>query len=195
MFSRYTEVMFKVMLALLLLKQSIVSHPISINGEECQCPAENNADGIHKNMPCGEGKFRDPLEILGVRFPELRTKHLCKADVFMYADKITNVNFPPEAIKLCGCVCDGYQDTMVIDIGVKVKVINANCDYTGATIIEEHSANETHPAKCPDLSTACVCTYNVRCNQRTRPITYTLTPNERGYLKVEVADCGNSNVT
>lgn len=133
--------------------------------------------------------------VTGVKFPELRTKHLCKADVFMYADKITNVNFPPDAIKLCECVCDGYQDTMVIDVGVKVKVINSNCDYTGATIIEEYSANDTHPAKCPDLSTACVCTYNVRCNQRTRPITYTLTPNEKGYLKVEVADCGNSNVT
>ncbi|KAL4125971.1 hypothetical protein QTP88_010203 [Uroleucon formosanum] len=188
--------MFKVMLALLMLKQSIVSHPISFNGsEECQCPVANNADGIHKNTPRGEGKFRDPLEILGVKFPELRTKHLCKADVFMYADKITNVNFPPDAIKLCECVCDGYQDTMVIDVGVKVKVINSNCDYTGATIIGEYSANDTHPAKCPDLSTACVCTYNVRCNQRTRPITYTLTPNEKGYLKVEVADCGNSNVT
>jgi len=38
---------------------------VIVKGEECQCPAENNADGIHKNIPCGEGKFRDPLEILG----------------------------------------------------------------------------------------------------------------------------------
>lgn len=133
--------------------------------------------------------------VTGVKFPESRIKHLCKADVYMYADKISNVSFPTDAIKLCGAVCEGYQDTMIFDVGVKVKVINANCDYTGATIIEQHSANETHPAICPDLSTACVCTYNVRCNQRTRPITYTLTPNQKGYLRVEVADCGNSNVT
>ncbi|XP_026820392.1 uncharacterized protein LOC113559000 [Rhopalosiphum maidis] len=196
MFSKHTEEMFQVVLTLLLLLRSAVSHPIRLNSEECQYPSENNVEGMYNAPPpCGEGRFRDPLEILGVKFPESRIKHLCKADVYMYADKISNVSFPPDAIKLCGCVCEGYQDTMVFDVGVKVKVINANCDYTGATIIKQHSANETHAAVCPDLSTACVCTYNVRCNQRTRPITYTLTPNQQGYLRVEVADCGNSNIT
>lgn len=103
--------------------------------------------------------------VTGVKFPKSRTKHLCKTDV--YADKITDVDFSsPDAIRPCRCLCEGYQDTMIIDVGVKVKGINANCDYTGATIIKEHSANETHSAKCPDLSTphACVPTTTVATN-------------------------------
>jgi len=38
---------------------------VIVSGGDCQCPEENNADGIHKNTSRDEGKFRDPLEILG----------------------------------------------------------------------------------------------------------------------------------
>lgn len=65
--------------------------------------------------------------------------------MYMYAHKITDVDFSsPDATRLCRCVREVYQDTMIIDVGIKVKVINANCDYTGATIIKEQSADETH---------------------------------------------------
>lgn len=60
---------------------------VIVKGEECQCPAESNADVIHKNVPCGEGKFRDPLEILGslqIRFFYFnfyKTPYVCKCVV------------------------------------------------------------------------------------------------------------------
>jgi len=37
-----------------------------VSGEECQYPRENNAERMYNVSPaCGEGQFRDPLEILG----------------------------------------------------------------------------------------------------------------------------------
>lgn len=47
-------------MVIFLYKRSVI-----VSGEECQCPMEHNSDGIHKNTLRGEGKFRDPLEILG----------------------------------------------------------------------------------------------------------------------------------
>ncbi|XP_025200450.1 uncharacterized protein LOC112598257 [Melanaphis sacchari] len=186
--------MFQAISTLLLVLQSIISHPISnnISDEEYLHPAKKNVDGFYSAPPCGEGQFRDPLEILGVKFPESKIKQLCKANVYMYADSISDVHFPPDAVKLCTSVCKCYQESMYIEPSINVTLINSNCDYTGDTIIVEHSANETHAATCPDLSTACVCSYNVRCNRKTRLMKYTLTANERGYLRVMVADCGAS---
>ncbi|CAI6365963.1 unnamed protein product [Macrosiphum euphorbiae] len=128
----------------------------------------------------------------GVKFPESKILHLCKANVYMYADFVSDVTFPTDASRLCGAVCRSYQASMYTEQGVTVSLINSNCDYTGDTVIEERSANETHAATCPDLSTACVCAYNVRCNRKTKLMKYTLTPNEKGYLRVLAADCGSS---
>lgn len=110
----------------------------------------------------------------------------------MYADTISDVNFPPDAVKLCECVCETYRCSMRIEPGINVTLINSNCDYSGDTVIKEYWANETHATMCPNLSTACVCSYNVRCNRKTRLVKYTLTPNEKGYLRVAVANCGES---
>jgi len=128
--------------------------------------------------------------IAGDKFTETRIIHLCKADVYMFADVISDVIFMPYGVKMCRDVCDGYQESMNIDITVNVSLINSNCDYTGATTIVEHSGNCTHLPTCPDLSTACVCYYNVRCDRRTKSITYTFTPNRIGYLRVMVTDSG-----
>jgi len=128
--------------------------------------------------------------IAGDKFTETKIIHLCKADVYMYADVISDVIFMPFGVKMCKSVCDGYQESMNIDVTVNVSLINSNCDYTGSTTIVEHLANCTHLAKCPDLSIACVCYYNVRCDRRTKSITYTFTPNRKGYLRVMVTDSG-----
>ncbi|KAE9526792.1 hypothetical protein AGLY_013440 [Aphis glycines] len=164
-------------------------------GEKCQNSNKNKTDGFYSAPPCGEGKFRDPIEILGSlceKYSESKIKHLCKANLLMYADIIFDVTFPPDAIKLCECVCESYKGSMHIAPGINITLINSNCDYSGDTIIEERSANETHATMCPDLSTACVCSYNVRCNRKTRLMKYTLTPNEKGYLRIAVANCGES---
>ncbi|KAL4142972.1 hypothetical protein QTP88_005357 [Uroleucon formosanum] len=184
--------MFQVISTLLLLLQPIVSRPIPINSEENEDTKKNNFDGFHSAPPSDNRNFRDPLEILGVKFPESKIMHLCKANVYMYADFVSDVTFPTDASKLCGSVCRSYQESMYTEQGVTVSLINSNCDYTGDTIIQERSANETHAATCPDLSTACVCAYNVRCNRKTKLMKYTLTPNEKGYLRVLAADCGSS---
>ncbi|KAL5240592.1 hypothetical protein ACI65C_008002 [Semiaphis heraclei] len=115
--------------------------------------------------------------------------HLCKANLYMFADIITDVTFPTDSSKLCVSVCKCYQESMYLEPGVTVSLIHSTCDYTGDTILEGHPANETHVAKFPDMSTACVCAYNVRCNRKTKLVKYTLTPNERGFLRVSVADC------
>lgn len=130
------------------------------------------------------------LSIAGDKFTEARIIHLCKADVYMFADVISDVIFMPFGVKMCRSVCDGYQESMNIDITVNVSLINSNCDYTGSTTIVEHSGNCTHLPTCPDLSIACVCYYNVRCDRRTKSITYTFTPNRKGYLRVMVTDSG-----
>ncbi|XP_022183759.1 uncharacterized protein LOC111043173 [Myzus persicae] len=179
--------MIQVISISILLLQSAVNSPIPLYNEDIQEPTRNCHSTV---QPCGEGLFRDPLEILGDKFTEARILHLCKADVYMFADVISDVFFSPCGIKLCKSVCDGYQESMNIDVTVNVSLINSNCDYTGATTIVERLANCTHLAKCPDLSTACVCYYNVRCDRRTKAITYTFTPNRQGYLRVMVTDSG-----
>ncbi|XP_022183277.1 uncharacterized protein LOC111042872 [Myzus persicae] len=193
MISSNTLAMFRAMSALALLLLLIVGGlPIPINSEENEDTKKNNVNEFRSAPPTGDGNFRDPLEILGVKFPESKIIHLCKANVYMYADFVSDVTFPTDASKLCGSVCKSYRESMYTEQGVTVSLINSNCDYTGDTIIVEHNANETHPATCPDLSTACVCAYNVRCNRKTKLMKYTLTPNEKGYLRVLAADCGSS---
>lgn len=122
--------------------------------------------------------------VSGMKFPGTLIQHLCKANLYMFADKITDVNFPNDSVKLCRAVCVEFLDTMELGEGVKVSCVTSNCDYVGDVIIEEYPADSTHPAKCPDLSTACSCMYKVLCNYRTRPVMYTFTPNRHGFVKV-----------
>lgn len=88
-----------------------------------------------------------------MKFPESRVKHLCKADLFMFTDVISDVHFMPDGVELCASACETYKTKMNIDPGVMVTPINSNCAYIGETVLEEHPANKTQAAKCANLST------------------------------------------
>lgn len=117
--------------------------------------------------------------LTGPRFRSPVTINLCSTKLIVFADVVVNVRFTSKGRKICYNVCNQYKAIIAVHGPVDVDFMRGYCDFTGVT--DNLNINS-------DLSSTCTCGYKIRCNHRTKMLTYSFRPNSEGYLRVSVAE-------